>query len=96
MNELALEETPEERRLRKKREATARWMAKPENRHQYNERLIVSRATEEGQRAKRAAMAKWLANPENREKAREKNREAARQRAAAKRDAELGLGKVAP
>jgi hypothetical protein len=94
MIESAQEETARERRLRQKREATARWMAKPENRRQYNDRLVASRATEEGREAKRAAMAKWLANPENREKAREKSREAARRRAAAKRDAALCLGRV--
>jgi|GEM_PF-4500365 len=54
-------ETPEERRRRRKREANARWMAKPENREKYNRRLAEARATPEGRERKRAAMARWLA-----------------------------------
>jgi len=69
-----VDETPRERRLRQKREATARWMAKPENRRQYNERLAAKLATPEGKEAHREGTRRWLEKPGNREKAREASR----------------------
>ncbi len=41
-------ETPKERRRRLKREANARWMAKPENRAKYNERVAAPRSMDGG------------------------------------------------
>ncbi|MGB3866653.1 MAG: hypothetical protein WBA29_13605 [Xanthobacteraceae bacterium] len=52
-----IEETAEERRGRLKREANARWMAKPENRQKYNEALAERRKDPEVRERRSAATA---------------------------------------
>lgn len=70
MAQLVQDETPQERRKRQKREAMARWYAKPENRQKFLDAQKEPHAVER----RKEANARWYAKPENREKVIERSK----------------------